>query len=110
MYKTKPIYRGATWDALAVEAPLCRDQSGLYKRSTACLPPVDGPACERRSFYRAPIARFAAGFCLDRNHCVKAHQRLGWRHKTSFDNLVKEMVDADLVAARHEQDRKNRHD
>ena len=40
----------------------------------------------------------------------KAHQRLGWRHKTSFDDLVKEMVDADLVAARHEQDRKNRHD
>jgi len=40
----------------------------------------------------------------------KARQRLGWRHKTSFDNLVKEMVDADLATARHEQDRKNRHD
>jgi GDPmannose 4,6-dehydratase len=26
----------------------------------------------------------------------KAHARLGWRHTTSFDDLVKEMVDADL--------------
>ena len=26
----------------------------------------------------------------------KARQRLGWRHKTSFDDLVKEMVEADL--------------
>jgi GDPmannose 4,6-dehydratase len=40
----------------------------------------------------------------------KAHQRLGWRHKTSFDELVKEMVDADLAAGRHEKERKNRHD
>jgi GDPmannose 4,6-dehydratase len=40
----------------------------------------------------------------------KAHQRLGWRHKTSFDELVKEMVDADLAAGRHEKQRKNRHD
>ena len=28
----------------------------------------------------------------------KARQRLGWRHKTSFDEMVKEMVAADLVA------------
>jgi GDPmannose 4,6-dehydratase len=40
----------------------------------------------------------------------KARQRLGWRHKTSFDDLVKEMVDADLEAGRHEKERKNRHD
>ena len=40
----------------------------------------------------------------------KARQRLGWRHKTSFDDLVKEMVDADLAARRHEKERKNRHD
>ena len=40
----------------------------------------------------------------------KARQRLGWRHKTSFDDLVKEMVDADLAAGRHEKERKNRHD
>ena len=40
----------------------------------------------------------------------KAHQRLGWRHKTSFDQLVKEMVEADLAAVRREEERKNRHD
>ncbi len=40
----------------------------------------------------------------------KARQRLGWRHKISFDALVKEMVEADLVAVRREKERRNRHD
>ena len=40
----------------------------------------------------------------------KARNRLGWRHKTSFDELVKEMVEADLVAVRRERERKNRDD
>ena len=40
----------------------------------------------------------------------KAQHRLGWRHKTSFDELVKEMVEADLVAVRRERERKNRDD
>src|SRR3974377_1767845 len=40
----------------------------------------------------------------------KAHQRLGWRHKTTFDQLVKEMVEGDLALVRYEQERKNRHD
>src|SRR5437763_11081669 len=40
----------------------------------------------------------------------KARQRLGWRHKTSFDDMVKEMVAADLVAVRREKQRKSRHD
>jgi GDPmannose 4,6-dehydratase len=40
----------------------------------------------------------------------KAHQRLGWRHQTSFGDLVKEMVDADLCAVRREVERRNRHD
>jgi hypothetical protein len=30
----------------------------------------------------------------------KANAKLGWRHKTSFDALVKEMVEADLIAIR----------
>ncbi|MET4632221.1 GDP-mannose 4,6-dehydratase [Kaistia defluvii] len=30
----------------------------------------------------------------------KARQRLGWRHKTSFPSLVREMVEADLVSVR----------
>jgi len=40
----------------------------------------------------------------------KAQKRLGWRHKTSFDDMVKEMVAADLAAVRRETERKSRHD
>jgi GDPmannose 4,6-dehydratase len=40
----------------------------------------------------------------------KAQKRLGWRHKTSFDAMVKEMVAADLAAVRGETERKSRHD
>lgn len=41
---------------------------------------------------------------------AKAHAKLGWRHTTSFDTLVREMVDADMKAVRLEQDRRNRHE
>jgi GDPmannose 4,6-dehydratase len=40
----------------------------------------------------------------------KARQRLGWQHKTRFDDLVREMVERDLTAVRLEKERKNRHD
>ena len=40
----------------------------------------------------------------------KACAKLGWRHRTSFDELVKEMVDADMVTILQEQERINRHD
>jgi GDPmannose 4,6-dehydratase len=40
----------------------------------------------------------------------KAHQRLGWRHKTSFGELVKQMVDADRLVVRREEERRNRDD
>jgi GDPmannose 4,6-dehydratase len=40
----------------------------------------------------------------------KAQRRLGWRHKTSFDDMVKEMVAADLAIVRRETERKSRHD
>jgi GDPmannose 4,6-dehydratase len=39
----------------------------------------------------------------------KAHSKLGWRHKTSFDMLVAEMVQADLVTVRKERERRNRY-
>jgi GDPmannose 4,6-dehydratase len=38
----------------------------------------------------------------------KAHARLGWRHKTSFKELVSEMVASDLEAIVSERDRKDR--
>jgi GDPmannose 4,6-dehydratase len=40
----------------------------------------------------------------------KAHQKLGWRHKTSFADLVKEMVESDRRQVRLERERVNRHD
>lgn len=41
---------------------------------------------------------------------AKAHAKLGWKHRTSFDMLVREMVDADMTAIRTEQSRRNRHE
>jgi GDPmannose 4,6-dehydratase len=38
----------------------------------------------------------------------KAQAKLGWRHKTSFDMLVKDTVEADRLAIRNEQARRNR--
>ena len=38
----------------------------------------------------------------------KAHAKLGWRHKTTFEALVKEMVEADLVTVRDEHKRRQR--
>jgi GDPmannose 4,6-dehydratase len=40
----------------------------------------------------------------------KARQRLGWHHKVSFDDLVREMVDADLRAMRREGALRHVHD
>jgi len=34
---------------------------------------------------------------------AKAHAKLGWRPRTGFDELVREMVDADLALARREE-------
>ncbi len=40
----------------------------------------------------------------------KARQRLGWHHKISFEEMVKEMVASDLTAVKREKERRNRHD
>ena len=40
----------------------------------------------------------------------KARQRLGWRHKVTFDELVREMVDSDLAEMRREGGLRNMHD
>ena len=39
----------------------------------------------------------------------KARAKLGWRHKTSFDELVSDMVKADKAAILAERERRNRH-
>ena len=40
----------------------------------------------------------------------KARQKLGWTPKISFDELVQEMVAADLKAVKLEANRKHRHE
>ena len=40
----------------------------------------------------------------------KAREKLGWSHTTSFKDLVREMVAADMRAVEDEKGRKNRHD
>jgi GDPmannose 4,6-dehydratase len=40
----------------------------------------------------------------------KAHRKLGWHHKTGFEALVREMIDADLKVMRTEGTRRNRDD
>ena len=41
---------------------------------------------------------------------TKAHKKLGWHHKTSFADLVNEMVATDRAEVRREMERKNRDD
>ena len=41
---------------------------------------------------------------------AKAHQKLGWRHTTGLDQMVEEMVAADLDTVAMEHDRTSRHD
>lgn len=40
----------------------------------------------------------------------KAKTKLGWTPKTGFEDLVTEMVDADIAAVQREAERRNRHD
>jgi GDPmannose 4,6-dehydratase len=37
----------------------------------------------------------------------KAHERLGWRHRTTFEELVREMVASDLILMKEERRRNN---
>ncbi len=45
-----------------------------------------------------------------RGDATKARERLGWRHHTSFEALVSEMVAADLEVMRREGPRHGTHD
>ncbi|MBT6118808.1 MAG: GDP-mannose 4,6-dehydratase, partial [Rhodospirillaceae bacterium] len=45
-----------------------------------------------------------------RGDATKAKEKLGWRHKTGFADLVKEMVAADMKAMQRETLRRNRHE
>ena len=74
------------------------DEKGIDARSGQVLIEVDA------RYFRPTEVDLLVG------DASKARQRLGWRHKITFDALVKEMVEADLVAVRREKERRNRHD
>jgi GDPmannose 4,6-dehydratase len=38
----------------------------------------------------------------------KAHNKLGWRHRMTFDELVQDMIESDLAAIRLERQRHGR--
>ena len=40
---------------------------------------------------------------------AKAREKLGWRHKVSFADLVSEMVQADLKSVAQQKDRRDWH-
>ena len=40
--------------------------------------------------------------------CAKANNKLGWRHRVTFDELVRDMLHADLAAIRVEHKRHGR--
>jgi GDPmannose 4,6-dehydratase len=74
------------------------EETGLDERSGQVLVSIDP------RYFRPTEVN-----CL-RGDASKAHQRLGWRHKTGFPDLVKEMVAADLDTVKWEQQRRDRFD
>jgi GDPmannose 4,6-dehydratase len=74
------------------------DEQGCDAKSGDVLIEID------RRYYRPAEIDHLVG------NAAKARKVLGWRHKTSFDELVREMVAADLEAVKRESARQNRHD
>jgi GDPmannose 4,6-dehydratase len=74
------------------------DEKGIEPRSGQVLVEVDA------RYFRPTEVDLLVG------DPSKAQNRLGWRHKTSFGAMVKEMVAADLATVRRETVRKSRHD
>jgi GDPmannose 4,6-dehydratase len=74
------------------------DETGVDARSGQILVEVD------RRYYRPTEVELLLG------DPGKARQKLGWRHRTSFPDLIREMVDSDLRQVRMESERVNRHD
>ena len=73
-------------------------EQGLDANSGAVLVQID----ER--YYRPAEVDYLMG------DAAKARAALGWQHKTSFEDLVREMVAEDLAAVKREKERRNRHD
>ena len=74
------------------------EEQGVDAASGAVLVQID------RRYYRPAEVDHLVG------NAAKARAVLGWRHKTSFEDLVREMVASDLAAVKRESGRRNRHD
>ena len=72
--------------------------TGLMRR--ASKPPMSGSGLRRSGLFPANQVELLLG------DATKAREKLGWHHKTTFEALVKEMVDADDCRPRR---RKRRH-
>jgi GDPmannose 4,6-dehydratase len=75
-----------------------RDERGINAATGETLVEVD------RRYFRPTEVDLLLG------DPTKARAKLGWRHKTSLADLVKDMVVSDLAEVRREIERKNRHD
>ncbi len=69
------------------------DEKGFDADSGAVLVEVDSALLRRSEIFRR------------RGDAAKARENLGWRHRTTFDELVREMVRADLVLLKGDRDR-----
>jgi GDPmannose 4,6-dehydratase len=75
-----------------------RDEKGVEAGTGRILVEID------RRYFRPTEVDFLCG------DPSKARTKLGWSHKMSFDDLVREMVDADLERVQRESVRRNRDD
>ena len=73
------------------------EEKGIDAKSGAVLVEVDP------RYFRPTEVEYLQG------DPTKARERLGWRHKTSFRELVREMVAADLAEVKREHDVHGRH-
>ena len=86
------VGRKISWQGGGVE------EKGLDAESGACLVEVDP-----RYFRPAEVEQLLGD-------PTKARETLGWEARTSFADLVRDMVASDLKSVRLEANRKNRHD
>ncbi|MBY9068542.1 GDP-mannose 4,6-dehydratase [Hyphomonas sp. WL0036] len=74
------------------------DETGIDKKSGEVLVRIDP------KYFRPTEVDLLIG------DPTKAHEKLGWKHQTSFPDLVKEMIQADLALIEREHWRNNRSD
>jgi GDPmannose 4,6-dehydratase len=86
------IGRNVVWEGTGV------DEKGFDGGSGRVLVEID------RRYFRPTEVDVLLG------DATKAGRKLGWRHRTSFEQLIEEMVDGDLAAVAQERRRANRHD